>query len=217
MCSVTAAMMGLTALQGYTSYRSQNAQYQAQAAAYAAQADAARQNAGIQDRQREQIADQYAQKQKELDARRKLVIGQQNASAGSAGLSGGSVLDANAAAIDQWRTDSMNLLGNQRNDTQNAYINQVNYLNQAKQADAAAYNTRQQAKAARISSLLNTAISMYGVSKTFGGTASKTTGQLHHPSALAGMPETMEDQVFAVTKYKPQKFIGTKSPYSWLR
>lgn len=111
----------------------------------------------------------------------------------------------------------MNLLGNQRNDTKNAYINQVNYLNQAKQADAAAYNTRQQAKAARISSLLNTAISMYGVSKTFGGTASKTTGQLHHPSALAGIPETMEDQVFAVTKYKPQKFIGTKSPYSWLR
>lgn len=217
MCSVTAAMMGLTALQGYTSYRSQNAQYQAQAAAYAAQADAARQNAGIQDRQREQIADQYAQKQQELDARRKLVIGQQNAAAGSAGLSGGSVLDANAAAIDQWRTDSMNLLGNQRNDTKNAYINQVNYLNQAKQADAAAYNTRQQAKAARISSLLNTAISMYGVSKTFGGTASKTTGQLHHPSALAGMPETMEDQAFAVTKYKPQKFIGTKSPYSWLR
>ena len=214
MCSVTAAMMGLTALQGYTSYRSQNAQYQAQAAAYAAQADAARQNAGIQDRQREQIADQY---QQELDARRKLVICQQNAAAGSAGLSGGSVLDANAAAIDQWRTDSMNLLGNQRNDTKNAYINQVNYLNQAKQADAAAYNTRQQAKAARISSLLNTAISMYGVSKTFGGTASKTTGQLHHPSALAGMPETMEDQVFAVTKYKPQKFIGTKSPYSWLR
>lgn len=217
MCSVTAAMLGLTAMQGYTSYRSQNAQYQAQAAAYTAQADAARQNARIQDRQREQIADQYAQKQQELDARRKLVLGQQNAAAGSAGLSGGSVLDANAAAIDQWRTDSMNLLGNQRNDTKNAYINQVNYLNQAKQADAAAYNTRQQAKAARISSLLNTAISMYGVSKTFGGTASKATGKLHHPSALAGMPETMEDQVFAVTKYKPQKFIGTKSPYSWLR
>lgn len=216
MCSVTAAVMGLTALQGYSSYRSQNAQYKAQAAAYSAQADAARQNAKIQDRQREQIADQYAQKQQELDARRKLILGQQNAEAGAAGLSGGSVLDANAAAIDQWRTDSMNLLGNQRNDTKSAYINQVNYQNQANQADAAAYNTRQQAKAARISSLLNTAISMYGVSKTFGGSSSKATGQLHHQSALAGMPETMEDQVFAATKYKPKKFIGTKSPYTWL-
>ena len=177
MCSVTAAMMGLAAMQGYSSYRSQNAQYKAQAAAYDAQADAARQNARIADQQRSQIADQYAQKQQQLDAKRKLIIGQQNAAAGASGLTGGSVLDANAAAIDQWRTDSMNLLGNQRNDTKIAYINQVNYLNQASQAQAAAANTRSQAKSARISSLLNTALSMYGAYKTFGGVSSKASSQ----------------------------------------
>lgn len=186
MCSVTAAMMGLTALQGYSSYRSQNAQYKAQAAAYDAQADAAKQNARIADQQRSQIADQYAQKQQQLDAKRKLIIGQQNAAAGASGLTGGSTLDANAAAIDQWRTDSMNLLGNQRNDTKSAYINQVNYLNQASQAEAAANNTRQQAKSSRISSLLNTAISMYGVSKTFGNTSKSASQSMQARSGFSG-------------------------------
>ncbi len=186
MCSVTAAMMGLAAFQGYSQYRSQNAQYKAQAAAYDAQADAARQNARIADKQREQIADQYAQKQQQLDAKRRLIIGQQNASGGASGLSGGSILDANAAAIDQWRTDSMNLLGNQRNDTKSAYINQVNYLNQANQAQAAAANTRSQAKSARISSLLNTALSMYGAYKTFGGSSKTATQTTQARSGFSG-------------------------------
>ena len=103
-------------------------QAKAQSAYYNAQADAAEQNARIADKQREQISDQYLQKQ-QLDARRRLVIGQHAAEAGASGLtSSGSVQDMDASAIDEWRNSSMNLLGNQRNDTKSAYINQVNYI-----------------------------------------------------------------------------------------
>lgn len=169
MCGVSGALMGLTALSGYNQYRTQQAQYKAQAAAYDAQAQAAEQNARIADRQREQVADNYAAKQKQLDDKRRLIIGQQAAAAGAAGLTGGgSVLDANSAAIDQYRTDSTNLLWNQRNDALSAWANQVNYINQGRQARAAAANTRSQAKSARLSSLIDTAVGLYGVYSTYG-------------------------------------------------
>lgn len=169
MCGVSGALMGLTALSGYNDYRTQQAQYKAQAAAYDAQAQAAEQNARIADRQREQVADNYAAQQKQLDDKRRIVLGQQAAAAGAAGLTGGgSVLDAGSAAIDQYRTDSKNLLWNQRNDSLSAWANQVNYINQGRQARAAAANTRSQAKAARLSSLIGTAVNMYGVYSTYG-------------------------------------------------
>ena len=172
MCSVTAAMIGLTALQGFSQYSSQRAQYKAQAQAYDAQAKAAQQNARIQERQREQVADQYALRQKQLDDKRRLILGQQAASAGASGLDGvGSALDAGAAAIDQWRSDSMNLLGNQRRDTLSVYQNQVNYENQANAARTAASNIRSQARAAAFATILGTAASMYGAYKTYGNAA----------------------------------------------
>ncbi len=169
MCGISAALMGLTALSGYSQYRTQQAQYKAQAATYDAQAQAAEQNARIADRQREQVADNYAVKQKQLDDRRRLVLGQQAASAGASGLTGtGSVLDSAASSIGQYRTDSMNLLTDQRNDSLTAWANQVNYINQGRQARAAAANTRSQAKAAGLGTLVNTAIGMYGIYKTYG-------------------------------------------------
>ncbi len=169
MCGVSAALMGLTALQGYGQYRTQQSQYKAQAAAYDAQAQAAEQNARIADRQREQVADNYAQQQKRLDDRKRLILGQQAASAGASGLTGGgSVLDAGTAAIDQYRQDSMDLLSNQRNDALTAWANQVNYINQGRQARAAAANTRSQSKKAGLSTLINTAIGMYGIYNTYG-------------------------------------------------
>ena len=167
MCSVSAALIGLTAAQGITSMASAHQQAKAQSAYYNSQAEAAEQNARIADKQREQISEKYLQKQQQLDARRRLVIGQHAAEAGASGLtSSGSVQDMDAATLDEWRNSSMNLLGNQRNDTKSAYINQVNYINQANNARAAAYNARQQGKQAMFGTILSTAASIYGVAKT---------------------------------------------------
>lgn len=185
MCSLSAAMIGLTAAQGYGQYKTQSNQYKAQAMAYDAQAQAAEQNARIADRQREQVADNYAQEQKKLDDRRRLVLGQQAASAGASGLTGGgSVLDAGASAIDAWRQDSMNLLADQRNDAWSAWANQVNYINQGREARVAAANTRSQAKAAKLGTILGTAMSMYGAYKTYGNPFSSGTGET--AGSLAG-------------------------------
>lgn len=190
MCSISAAMIGLTALQGYGQYQSTRQQYRAQAAAYDAQAQAAEQNAKIADRQRDQVADQYAQRQQQLNDKRRLILGQQAASAGASGLMGtGSVLDANAAAIGQWRDDSMNLLSNQRNDSLSAWANQVNYMNQASQARAAAANTRAQAKAAKTATILGTAASMYGAYKTYGNpfqSSAKSAGTMTARTGFSG-------------------------------
>lgn len=218
MCSLSAAMIGLSAASGISQMASARQQAKAQSAYYNAQADAAEQNARIADKQREQISDQYLQKQQQLDARRRLVIGQHAAEAGASGLtSSGSVQDMDAATLDEWRNSSMNLLGNQRNDTKSAYINQVNYINQANNARAAAYNARQQGKQAMFGTLLSTAASIYGAAKTYGNAAKQpASGGLHHQAAMSGMPETMTDQVYAMNQYKPQKLSLTKSPYSWL-
>lgn len=145
MCSVMGAMMGLQLISGINQNRQIKQQTAAQVSAYNAQAQAADQNARIMDRQREQIAENYAQQQEKLNSKRKLILGQQAASAGASGLDNiGSVLDANSAAISEYRQDSMNLLGNQRNDTLDAYINQVNYENQANAARASAANAKAQ-------------------------------------------------------------------------
>lgn len=70
MCSV---MMGLVALQGIMQHiQIQNAT-ESQAQAYQAQAEAANQNAQIMERQRDMIAEQYAQRQRVLDDKRRLV------------------------------------------------------------------------------------------------------------------------------------------------
>ena len=74
---------GLTALSGLFQYRQQQAQIRAQANAqadmYRAQAQAAQQNARIENRKQEQIADNYAQQQEALRARRRIAEGAQRA------------------------------------------------------------------------------------------------------------------------------------------
>ncbi len=167
MCSVTAALIGL---QGVSQIASTRQQTKAQVAAYNAQAEAANQNARIADKQREQLSDKYLEEQKQLDNRRRLAIGQHAAEAGASGFTNtGSVQDMDASTIDQWRSDSMNLLGNQRNDTKSAYINQVNYINQANAARASAQNARSQGRAAMFGTILSTAASMYGAVKNASG------------------------------------------------
>lgn len=175
MCT-TAIALGLTALQGYTQYRAADAQADAQMAYYNAQADAAEQNARIQERKGEQIADQYLQQQQKLDDRRRLIRGQQAAAAGASGLAaGGSVLDVMGSSEDAYRQDSLNLLSNQRNDTWSNYVNVVNYQNQANAFRASAENAEQQGKANKFNTILGTAASMYGIARD-GGWFNKSSG-----------------------------------------
>lgn len=222
MCSVSAAMIGLTAFQGINQMATQRQQTKAQVAYYNAQADAAQQNARIADQQRSQIADQYLQKQQQLDDRRRLIRGSNLTEAGASGLtSDGSVMDMNSSNYDAWKNSSMNLLNNERNDTKSAYINQMNYENRANAARTSAYNARQQGRSAMFGTLLSTAANIYGVSRMYAGAGSKAanTGNnmLHHQAAIAGMPETMEDEVYALNRYKSKPIISTKGPYDWLK
>lgn len=176
MCTLTAALTGLA---GYGQYRAQNQAYEAQARAYEAQAEAARQNQKIAEVQRSQVADNYAQQQKKLDDRRRLVIGQQTAEAGASGLmSTGSVMDTNASTQQAYKQDSINLLSNQRNDAMSAWISQVNYINQENQAKAAASNTRRQAKQAGLGTIINTALGMWGAGSKAAGVNTNTTKAL---------------------------------------
>lgn len=187
MCTALAGIMGLQLFQGINQDRQIKQQTAAAAAAYEQQANAANQNAKIMDRQREQIAEKYAQEQQKLDSRRKLVLGQQAAAAGSSGLDGiGSVLDANSAAIDEYRQDSMNLLGNQRNDTLDAYRNQINYVNQANAAKAASANVKAQGKAQRLANFVSTAVNMYGGYKQFSGAASTPKANMDMRTGFTG-------------------------------
>jgi len=162
MCTLALALTGLsTGLSAYGQYQ----QGKAQAAAYEAQAEAAYQNAKIQNKKSELMADQYAQKQRELDDRRRLVTGQQIAAAGASGISSnvGSPLDVYTASMDAWGQDTVNLLTNQRNDQWSNYVNEVNYRNQGNAAMANAKAAKQAGTIGAFTTLLSGAASMYGM------------------------------------------------------
>ena len=162
MCSLALALTGLsTGLSAVGQYQ----QGKAQAAAYEAQAEAAYQNAKIQNKKSELMADQYAQKQRELDDRRRLVTGQQIAAAGASGISSnvGSPLDVYTASMDAWGQDTVNLLTNQRNDQWSNYVNEVNYRNQGNAAMSNAKAAKQAGTIGAIGTLLGGAASMYGM------------------------------------------------------
>lgn len=204
MCSV---MMGLAALQGFAQHRQIQQETKAQMMMYRQQAEAAAQNARVADRQREQVADRYAQEQMRLDARRRLVMGQNAASAGASGLDGaGSVLDMDATTIGAWREDSLNLLSNQRNDALDMYRRQVNYENEARADRAAAYNVKQQGKAMLLANFISTAAAMYGARQEMGGAgkgAAKGTG-----SSSSWKPETGFDSNFSNGTFRYTGYNG---------
>ena len=186
MCSLALALTGLTtglSVAGqYQQSRAQAAAYEAQAQAAQQQADAAYQNARIQNKKGEIMAEQYAEKQRDLDNRRKLIAGQQAAQAGASGISGsvGSPLDVYTASMEGWGQDSLNLLNDQRNDQYSNYINEVNFRNQGNSFTAQSSNLKAQASAAKqagnlamFGTLLGGAASMYGMK---GGSSSGSTG-----------------------------------------
>ncbi|WP_288619556.1 hypothetical protein [uncultured Mitsuokella sp.] len=177
MCSVIA---GLTALGGALQYRSQQQAAKQQEAAYRAQAEAAEQNARIEGKKQEQIADNYAAQADKLRSRRRLIEGSQRAQTGAAGLNfGGSAMDILSSSNDAYLQDQMTLLSNQRNDNYNSRVAESNYEAQAANDRTAASNIKRAAKWQGLSTILGTAASVYGVAqpwKDTGATASSSTG-----------------------------------------
>lgn len=155
MCSVLAGIgAALTLFSGYSNYQSQKAQIQAQAdsqaSMYRAQAQAdeynaklREQNAKVEAKKQEQIADQYGEEAKRLRARQRIAEGQIRAGAGASGLDmAGSMMDIVASGQEQYWQDQMTLLGNQRNDNYNSRVQQSNYLREAENSRTSAANNR---------------------------------------------------------------------------
>ena len=134
----------------------------AQERAYKAQAAAAEQNAAIEAKRAEQVAENYGQKQRALTDRMKLIRGQALAAAGASGLTGaGSVADILGASQEEYEKDSLNLLRSQRNDTWSSYVNKLKYLNQAEAARVSADNAKAEGRAKIFSTILGGAASIY--------------------------------------------------------
>lgn len=250
MCSITMALAGLsTGLSMYGQHQqtkaavaSANAQAQAaadQAAAARAQAEQQRQqaeasyqNARIQSRKGEQVAEQFAQKQQQLDARRRLAIASNNAQMGAAGIvSGvGSGLDILTATNDAWEQDSINLLENQRNATYDNYVQEVNYRNQGNAQQAQAFNTdltaqqydrmsasyvdqaKQAAKMGQIgmfSTLLGGAASMYGMASSAKQATTKAANSVAQTPTAAPYQSVAIDNTFAGNAFHTNSTVST--------
>ena len=204
MCSVALALTGLTTgLQVAGQYQ----QSRAQAAAYEAQAQAAFQNARIQNKKGELMAEQYAQRHRDLDAKRRLVTGQQTAAAGAAGISGavGSPLDVYTASMEAWGQDTVNLLNNQRNDEWNNYTGEVNYRNQGYAAEANAKAAKRAGNIGIAGTLLGAAASIYGMQGGGGSSSSAAsgTGTASAPIAAGWRATALDTAMSGVSGYTP--------------
>lgn len=163
-------------------------EYKSQQRAYEAQEAAARQNAAIAARQREQQADAYAQKQSQLNDRMRLVRGQAAAAAGAGGFTAdGSINDILDSSYDAYKQDSMNLLSQQRSDSWSQYVNQVNYINQANAYDNAARQVRKQGHQKIFGTLLGAAATAYGQG-WIGGKGGANTAASTGSTGVAGAP-----------------------------
>lgn len=218
MCSVAIALTAMTTgLQMAGQYQSSRAE----AAAANAQADAAYQNAKIQNRKGEQIAEQYAQQQREADAKRKLVLGQQRAEASASGLSGGvgSSLDMYMATMNAWNEDSQNLLTNQRYAMFDNNTATKNYIAQGDAYRAQAKAAKQAGNIAMAGTLLSGAASLYGMKGAGGSSGSTTSTATAQTPNAAGWRATGLDSAFSgVQGYTPlttgsvQGAFGTYGP-----
>ena len=218
MCSLTLALGGLaTGLQAYGSYQ----QGKAQSEAYQAQADAAFQNAKIQNKQSEQIAENAAAEQRKLDNRMRAIAGQQRAQAGASGIMGdvGSPLDVYGASMAAWGEDTLNNLWNQRNNTYNSYVREVNYRNQGYAAEAQAKAAKQAGTMGALGSIIGGAAYLSSIGgggqKTLAGSASSTPGLASTPYA-APVQAVASDAAFAgkVSGYTPQTMGSWQGYYN---
>lgn len=195
MCSIAAGLMGASAFFGY---RQQVQQAESQASAYRAQAEADEQNAKIEGRKQEQIADNYANEAKQLRSRQRLAQGAQRAQAGAAGIDfSGSQMDILSSSLDAYKNDQATLLSNQRNDNYNSRVIQTNYLNDASQKRTAADNVVSSAKSQWLPTLLSTAASIAGMQ---GNSSSGTSTASTAASGTMGNATSVWSQN-AVNKY----------------
>jgi len=221
MCTLALALTGLsTGLSAYGQYQ----QGKAQAAAYEAQAEAAYQNAKIQNKKSELMADQYAQRQRDLDERRRLIVGQQTAAAGASGISSnvGSPLDVYTASMEGWGQDTVNLLTNQRNDTWGSLVNEKNYTNQGNAAMANAKAAKQAGTMGAVITGISGLAAMAGMGassqKTLAGEASSTPGLANTPTAAPYQAGALDTAMSGVSGYTPvtqgswQGMFGTYGP-----
>ena len=174
MCSVTAGIIASSLLSigtGYVNYQSQKeaieAQAESQASMYKANAQAAEDNARMEAKKQEQIADAYGEKQREIRRKQRLAEGALRANTGAAGLSmSGSALDIAASGEDAYEHDKITLLNNQRNDNYNSRVTQSNYEREGKNNRAAAQNVLDDADrqigALKWGTILGTASSIAG-------------------------------------------------------
>lgn len=187
MCSV---MAGLAALGGYAQYRQQRQEADAQTNMYNAQAQVAEQNAKVEARKQEQIADNYAQESNRLRARQRLSEGAQRAQTGAAGLDfSGSSMDILSSGLDAYNQDQNTLLSNQRNDNYSSRVAESNYLNQANADRTAAANISSNSKWSGLGTILGTAASIYGIEQPW---KKNNTQQLDNSNYVFGndVPET---------------------------
>lgn len=162
MCSVTAGLMAASALMGAYG---QHQEAKAQASAARAQADAAEQNAKIENRRQEQIADKYAQEDLHRRAQARLVQGRNAANAGAASLStdvGTSVWDIMSSSEEQFQNDRNISLQNQRTDNYISRQQEANYINQANAYRAQADNIKKQSNWNMATTILGTAAAITG-------------------------------------------------------
>lgn len=166
MCMHPVAIMGMQMAMQMASIRQQT---KAQVAMYDQQAKIADYNAKLSERKAEQIADNYAKEQRQLNNKMRLVAGQNRAEAGASNLMmTGTPLQMLGAGIDAYNEDSTTLLQNQRNDVDTQGIQTWNYRNQAAGARASAANAKQSGKMQMIGTLLSTASSISGYYNDYG-------------------------------------------------
>ena len=198
MCGVAAGIAAASALFGaYGQYQ----EGKTQAKAARAQAEAAEQNARIENKKQEMIADKYAQEDLHRRGQARLAAGANRANAGAAGLDVGgnsSVLDILTSSEEAYRTDKMTSLTNQRNENWVSRQNEANYMNQAASYRAQASNAERAGKIGAISTILGGAASIYGSVK--GGGSSK--GSTTQPAKQVAQPsKTNTKGKMPATKY----------------
>lgn len=214
MCGVQ-WMMALTALQGIQQYNQVKQQTAAQVAVNNQQAELARQNAKTSEARQSQIAEKYANDQRKLDDRMRLMAGQAAAQAGGSGLTlSGSPLDVLMSGYGAYQDDSTQLLQNQRNDVRSEYINEVNYRNQASTYNAAAANARAQGKTAALGTILSTASSLWGIHNSYKGAnapAQVAGGTFTYPTDLLNAGKARQLGIFGNTFKYNGNIFGTKN------
>ena len=172
MCNPIALMAG----QMVTQLWGQHQQTKGQVAMYNAQAQAAEANARISDRKQQDITNQTLQERDKMDARMRLIAGQNTAEAGATGLSmSGTPLQLMASSYDEYNKDIHNWESNKNNSIYNEYLNGMNYRNEASTARASASNAKTQGRLQMLGTILSGASSMYGLKQQYSGSGKYTT------------------------------------------